>query len=104
MKKSGVAGKVRVVDDIHEISKIMMRCVVGVTYQLKVEKEIHDWPFFVIGAVMDSLTDEFPWTMMFLDNTVVRVRSWWKKFWRGGGMVWRVEEWKSVEPRPDTCL
>lgn len=58
MKKSGVADKVRVVDDIHEISKIMMRCVVGVTYQLKVEKEIHDWPFFVIGAVMDSLTDE----------------------------------------------
>lgn len=43
-----MADKVRMVDDIHEISKIMMRCVVGVTYQLKVEKEIHD-PFLSLA-------------------------------------------------------
>lgn len=62
-----MADKVRVVEDMYEVSKITMRCVVRVTYQFKVGKGIHD--FFLVGAVMDRLTDEFPWTMMFLDNT-----------------------------------
>ena len=42
MRKSGVAAKyVRVVQDIYDSCKTVVRCVVGVTEELKVEVSLH---------------------------------------------------------------
>ena len=45
MRKSGVAEEyVRVVQDIYESCKIVMRCAVGVTKEFKVEVTLHQGP------------------------------------------------------------
>ena len=60
--KSGVAEKyVRVVQDVYEIWKTMVRCAVGVTEEFKVEMGLHQGSAlstFVFALVMDRLTDE----------------------------------------------
>ncbi|KAK3574719.1 hypothetical protein QTP86_015389 [Hemibagrus guttatus] len=57
MRKSGVAEKyVRVVQDMYERSRTVVRCVVGQTEEFKVEVGLHQ------GS---------PWTMMFADDIVI---------------------------------
>nr|XP_033493144.1 uncharacterized protein LOC117263658 [Epinephelus lanceolatus] len=79
MRKSGVAEKyVRVVQDMYESCRTVVRCAVGVTEEFKVEVGLHQGsalcPFF-FAMVMDRLTDEVrqecPWTMMFADDIVI---------------------------------
>ncbi|KAK2896145.1 hypothetical protein Q8A73_015633 [Channa argus] len=79
MRTSGVAEKyVRVVQDMYESCKTVVRCVVGVTEEFKVEVGLHQGSAlspFLFALVMDRLTDEVrqesPWTMMFADNIVI---------------------------------
>ena len=79
MRKSGVAEKyVRVVQDMYESCKTVVRCAVGVTEDFKVEVGLHQGSAlspFLFALVMDRLTDEVrqeaPWTMMFADDIVI---------------------------------
>ena len=79
MWKSGVAEEyVRVVQDMYESCKTVMRCAEGVTEEFKVEVGLHQGSAlrpFLFAMVMDRLTDEVrkesPWTMMFADYIVV---------------------------------
>ncbi|KAF7655639.1 hypothetical protein LDENG_00052670, partial [Lucifuga dentata] len=79
MRKSGVAEKyVRVVQDMYESCKTVVRCAVGVTEEFKVEVGLHQGSAlspFLFAVVMDRLTDEVrqesPWTMMFADDIVI---------------------------------
>eukprot|EP00064_Thunnus_orientalis_P000136 superscaffoldBa00000006_g136 len=83
MRKSGVAEKyARVVQDMHEGSVTAVRCVVGVTDGFEVEVGLHQGSAlspFLFAMAMDRLTDkirqEFPWTMMFADDTVIYSES-----------------------------
>ena len=60
MRKSGVAEKyVRVVQDMYESWKTMVRCAVGVTEEFKVDR------------LTDEVREESPWTMMFADDIVI---------------------------------
>ncbi|KAK3569607.1 hypothetical protein QTP86_002602 [Hemibagrus guttatus] len=79
MRKSGVAEKyVRVVQDMYERSKTVVRCAVGQTEEFKVEVELHQGTAlspFLFAIVMDQLSEEVrqesPWTMMFADDIVI---------------------------------
>ncbi|KAK2891510.1 hypothetical protein Q8A73_017175 [Channa argus] len=79
MRTSGVAEKyVRVVQDMYESCKTVVRCAVGVTEEFKVEVGLHQGSalsHFLFALVMDRLTDEVrqesPWTMMFADDIVI---------------------------------
>ncbi|KAK2899617.1 hypothetical protein Q8A73_012746 [Channa argus] len=79
MRTSGVAEKyVRVVQDMYESCKTVVRCAVGVTEEFKVEVGLHQRSAlspFLFALVMDRLTDEVrqesPWTMMFADDIVI---------------------------------
>ncbi|KAK3557836.1 hypothetical protein QTP86_003178 [Hemibagrus guttatus] len=79
MRKSGVAEKyVRVVQDMYERSRTMVRCAVGQTEEFKVEVGLHQGPAlspFLFAMVMDQLSEEVrqesPWTMMFADDIVI---------------------------------
>uniref|UniRef100_A0AAR2JL50 ribonuclease H n=1 Tax=Pygocentrus nattereri TaxID=42514 RepID=A0AAR2JL50_PYGNA len=79
MRKSGVAEKyVRVVQDMYEDSKAVVRCAVGVTNGFKVKVGLHQGSAlspFLFAMVMDRLTDEVrqeaPWTMMFADDIII---------------------------------
>ncbi|KAK2902094.1 hypothetical protein Q8A73_011840 [Channa argus] len=79
MRTSGVAEKyVRVVQDMYESCKTVVRCAVGVTEEVKVEVGLHQGSAlspFLFALVMDRLTDEVrqesPWTMMFADDIVI---------------------------------
>ncbi|XP_013866635.1 uncharacterized protein LOC106519479 [Austrofundulus limnaeus] len=79
MRKSGVAEKyVRVVYDMYERSKIVVRYTVGVTEEFMVEVRLHQGSAlspFLFTVLMDRLTDEVrqesPWTMMFADDIVI---------------------------------
>ncbi|KAK3557303.1 hypothetical protein QTP70_026619 [Hemibagrus guttatus] len=79
MRKSGVAEKyVRVVQDMYERSRTVVRCAVGQAEEFKVEVGLHQgsalspFPFVM---VMDQLSEEVrkesPWTMMFADDIVI---------------------------------
>ncbi|KAK3510278.1 hypothetical protein QTP70_032702, partial [Hemibagrus guttatus] len=79
MRKSGVAEKyVRVVQDMYERSRTVVRCAVGQTEEFKVEVGLHQGsalsPFLFV-MVMDQLSEEVkqesPWTMMFADDIVI---------------------------------
>ncbi|KAK3566085.1 hypothetical protein QTP86_025540 [Hemibagrus guttatus] len=79
MRKSGVAEKyVRVVQDMYERSRTVVRCGVGQTEEFKVEVGLHQGsaliPFLFV-IVMDQLSEEVrqesPWTMMFSDDIVI---------------------------------
>ncbi|KAK3538879.1 hypothetical protein QTP86_018762 [Hemibagrus guttatus] len=79
MRKSGVAEKyVRVVQDMYERSRTVVRCAVGQTEELKVEVGLHQGSAlspFLFAIVMDQLSEEVrqesPWTMMFADDIVI---------------------------------
>ncbi|KAK3511889.1 hypothetical protein QTP70_027488, partial [Hemibagrus guttatus] len=79
MRKSGVAEKyVRVVQDMYERSRTVVRCAVGQTEEFKVEVGMHQGSAlspFLFAIVMDQLSEEVrqesPWTMMFADDIVI---------------------------------
>ncbi|KAK3522974.1 hypothetical protein QTP86_010295 [Hemibagrus guttatus] len=79
MRKSGVAEKyVRVVQDMCERSRTVVRCAVGQTEEFKVEVGLHQGSAlspFLFAIVMDQLSEkvrqESPWTMMFADDIVI---------------------------------
>ncbi|KAK3567005.1 hypothetical protein QTP86_008720 [Hemibagrus guttatus] len=81
MRKSGVAEKyVRVVQDMYERSRTVVRCAVGQTEEFKVVVGLHQGSAlspFLFGMVMDQLSEEVrtgqesPWTMMFADDIVI---------------------------------
>ncbi|KAK3506225.1 hypothetical protein QTP70_002928 [Hemibagrus guttatus] len=79
MRKSGVAEKyVRVVQDMYEMSRTVVRCAVGQTEEFKVEVGLHQGLAlspFLFAMVMDQLSEEVrqesPWTMMFADDIVI---------------------------------
>ncbi|KAK3565723.1 hypothetical protein QTP86_014200 [Hemibagrus guttatus] len=79
MRKSGVAEKyVRVVQDMHERSRTVVRCAVGQTEEFKVEVGLHQGSAlspFLFAMVMDQLSEEVrqesPWTLMFADDIVI---------------------------------
>ncbi|KAK3505887.1 hypothetical protein QTP70_019274, partial [Hemibagrus guttatus] len=79
MRKSGVAEKyVRVVQDMYERSRTVVRCAVGQTEEFKVEVGLHQGSAlspFLFAIVMDQLSEEVrqesPWTMMFVDDIVI---------------------------------
>ena len=89
MRKSGVAEKyVRVVQDLYESCRTMVRCPVGVTEEFKVEVGLHQGlalSLFLFAVVMDKLIDdvrqESPWIMMFAILTlwtIMRAGSRWR--------------------------
>ncbi|KAK3561678.1 hypothetical protein QTP86_012519 [Hemibagrus guttatus] len=79
MRKSGVAEKyVRVVQDMYERSRTVVRCAVGQTEEFNVEMGLHQGSAlspFLFAIVMDQLSEEVrqesPWTMMFADDIVI---------------------------------
>ncbi|KAK3517015.1 hypothetical protein QTP70_030440 [Hemibagrus guttatus] len=79
MRKSGVAEKyVRVVQDMYERSRTVVRCAVGQTEEFKVEVGLHQGSAlspFLLAIVMDQLSEEVrqksSWTMMFADDIVI---------------------------------
>ncbi|KAK3551001.1 hypothetical protein QTP70_011436 [Hemibagrus guttatus] len=79
MRKSGVAEKyVRVVQDMYERSRTVVRCAVGQTEEFNVEVGLHQGSAlspFLFAIVMDQLSEEVrqesPWTMMFGDDIVI---------------------------------
>ncbi|MCI4382159.1 hypothetical protein PGIGA_G00260580 [Pangasianodon gigas] len=79
MRKSGVAEKyVRVVQDMYERSRTVVRCAVGQTEEFKVEVGLHQGSAlspFLFAMVMDQLSEEVrqesPCTMMFADDIVI---------------------------------
>ncbi|KAK3564719.1 hypothetical protein QTP86_024874, partial [Hemibagrus guttatus] len=79
MRKSGVTEKyVRVVQDMYERSRTVVRCAVGQTEEFKVEVGLHQGSAlspFLFAIVMDQLSKEVrqesPWTMMFEDDIVI---------------------------------
>ncbi|KAK3569600.1 hypothetical protein QTP86_002673 [Hemibagrus guttatus] len=79
MRKSGVAEKyVRVVQDMYERSRTVVRCAVGQTEEFNVEVGLHQGSAlspFLFAILMDQLSEEVrqesPWTMMFADDIVI---------------------------------
>ncbi|KAK3524958.1 hypothetical protein QTP86_011737 [Hemibagrus guttatus] len=79
MRKSGGAEKyVRVVQDMYERSRAVLRCAVGQTEEFKVKVGLHQGSAlspFLFAMVMDQLSEEVrqesPWTMMFADDIVI---------------------------------
>ncbi|KAK3536514.1 hypothetical protein QTP86_013837 [Hemibagrus guttatus] len=79
MRKSGVAEKyIRVVQDMYERSRTVVRCAVGQTEEFKVEVGMHQGSTlspFLFAIVMDQLSEEVRqeshWTMMFADDIVI---------------------------------
>ncbi|KAK3545589.1 hypothetical protein QTP70_008138 [Hemibagrus guttatus] len=79
MRKSGVAENyVRVVQDMYERSRTVVRCAVGQTEEFNVEVGLHQGSAlspFLFAIVMDQLSEEVrqesPWTMMFADDIVI---------------------------------
>ncbi|KAK3575195.1 hypothetical protein QTP86_020892 [Hemibagrus guttatus] len=79
MRKSGVAEKyVRVVQDMYERSRTVVKCAVGQTEEFKVEVGLHQGSAlspFLFAIVTDQLSEEVrqesPWTMMFADDIVI---------------------------------
>ena len=73
MRKAGVTEKyVRVVQDMYDGCRTVVRFAVGMTEDFKVEVGLHQGSAlspFLFAIVMDQVTDEvgqeFPWTMMF---------------------------------------
>ena len=79
MRKSGIAEKhVRLVQDMYEKRKTVVRCAVGTTESFKVKVGLHQGSAlipFLFAMIMDKLTDkvrkEPPWTILFADDIVV---------------------------------
>ncbi|KAK3545792.1 hypothetical protein QTP70_013128, partial [Hemibagrus guttatus] len=69
---------VRVVQDMYERSRTVVRCAVGQTDEFNVEVGLHQGSAlspFLFAIVMDQLSEEVrqesPWTMMFADDIVI---------------------------------
>ncbi|KAK3511475.1 hypothetical protein QTP70_008958 [Hemibagrus guttatus] len=69
---------VRVVQDMYERSRTVVRCAVGQTEEFNVEVGLHQGLAlspFLFAIVMDQLSEEVrqesPWTMMFADDIVI---------------------------------
>ncbi|KAK3530793.1 hypothetical protein QTP70_002820 [Hemibagrus guttatus] len=69
---------VRVVQDMNERRRTVVRCAVGQTEEFKVEVGLHQGSAlspFLFAIVMDQLSEEVrqesPWTMMFADDIVI---------------------------------
>ncbi|KAK3571544.1 hypothetical protein QTP86_013177 [Hemibagrus guttatus] len=79
MRKSGVAEKyVRVVQDMYERSRTVVKCAVGQTEEFNMKVGLHQGSAlspFLFAIVMDQLSEEVrqesPWTMMFADDIVI---------------------------------
>ncbi|KAK3558235.1 hypothetical protein QTP86_013971 [Hemibagrus guttatus] len=79
MRKSGVAENyVRVVQDMYERSRTVVRCAVGQTEEFNVEVGLHQGSAlspFLFAIVMDQLSEEVrqesPCTMMFANDIVI---------------------------------
>ncbi|KAK3526945.1 hypothetical protein QTP86_005766 [Hemibagrus guttatus] len=79
MRRSGVAEKyVRVVQDMYERSRTVVRCAVGQTEEFNVEVGLHQGSAlspFLFAIVMDQLSEEVrqesPWTMMSANEIVI---------------------------------
>ena len=79
MRKSGVAEKyVRVVQDMYESCKTVVRCAVGVTEKFKVEVGLHQGSalnllLFAMTMVrlIDEVRQESPRIMIFTDEIVI---------------------------------
>ena len=79
MRKSGIVEKyVRLVQDMYEGSKTVVRCAVETTESFKVKVGLHQGSAlspFLFAVIMDRLTDEVrrepPWTMLFADDIVI---------------------------------
>ncbi|KAK3559241.1 hypothetical protein QTP86_008352 [Hemibagrus guttatus] len=97
MRKSGVAEKyVRVVQDMYERSRTVVRCAVGQTEEFKVEVGLHQGSalsLFLFAIVMYQLSEDVrqdsPWTMMFADDIVICSES--REQGAGGGKPGEVE-------------
>ncbi|KAK3570071.1 hypothetical protein QTP86_010237 [Hemibagrus guttatus] len=97
MRKSGVAEKyVRVVQDMYERSRTVVRCAVGQTEEFNVEVGLQQGSAlspFLFAIVMDQLSEEVrqesPWTMMFADDIVICSES--REQGAGGGKPGEVE-------------
>ncbi|KAK3510341.1 hypothetical protein QTP70_004927 [Hemibagrus guttatus] len=73
----GQVSDVRVVQDMYERSRTVVRCAVGQTEEFNVEVGLHQGSAlspFLFAIVMDQLSEEVrqesPWTMMFADDIV----------------------------------
>ncbi|KAK3524491.1 hypothetical protein QTP70_029270 [Hemibagrus guttatus] len=83
MRKSGVAEKyVRVVQDMFERSRTVVKCAVGQTEEFKVEVGLHQGSAlspFLFAMVMDQLSEEVRqeslWTSLFVDDIVICCES-----------------------------
>ena len=79
MRKSGITEKyVRMVQDMYEGCKMVVRCAVDMTDEFKVEVGLHQGSAlspFLFAMVMNRLTDEIRqeslWNMMFADDIVI---------------------------------
>ena len=79
MRKSRIVEKyVRLVQDMYEGSKTVVRCAAGTTESFKVKVGLHQGSAlspFLFAVIMDRLTDEVrrepPWTMLFADVIVI---------------------------------
>ena len=79
IRKSGMVEKyVRLVQDMYEGSKTLVRCAVRTTESFKVKVGLHQGSALsslVFAVIMDRLTDEVrrepPWKMLFVDDIVI---------------------------------
>ena len=69
---------VRLVQNMYEESKTVVRCAIGTTESFKVKVGLHQGSAlspFLFAMIMDRLTDEVrgepPWTMLFADDIVI---------------------------------
>ena len=109
MSKSGMVEKyVRLVQNMYEGSKTVVRCAVETKESFKVNVGLHQGSAlspFLFAVIMDRLTDEVrresPWTMLFADDIVIceqtreeveqRLESWKYALERRGMKVNRSE-------------
>ena len=90
MRKSGIAEKyVRLVQDMYEESKTVVRYAIGTTESFKDKVELQQGSalsLFLFTMIMDRLTDEVrrkpPWTMLFADDIVICEDTQTGKKWR----------------------
>ena len=79
MRKSRIVEKhVRLVQDMHQKNKTVVKCAVGTTESFKVKIGLHQGsalsPFLfsvIINKLMDKVRREPLWTMLFADNIVI---------------------------------
>ena len=95
MIRSGIVEKyVRLVQDMYEGSKTVVRCAVGTTESVKVKVGLYQGSAlspFLFAMIMDRLTDEVkrepPWTMQFADDIVICEET-------REEVEWRLESWR----------